>query len=90
MLAILKDLKEDHTVIIITHKAEIMKMADQVIVLKQGKIVAKGKNAEVFEKSALYRELRTKEYSEPSVNNDIIPLPNDTSGYINEPENLET
>ena len=90
VLAILKDLKEDHTVIIITHKAEIMKMADQVIVLKQGKIVAKGKNAEVFEKSALYRELRTKEYSEPSVNNDIIPLPNDTSGYINEPENLET
>lgn len=90
VLAILKDLKEDHTVIIITHKAEIMKMADQVIVLKQGKIVAKGKNAEVFEKSALYRELRTKEYSEPSVNSDIIPLPNDTSGYINEPENLET
>ena len=64
-----------------------MKMADQVIVLDRGKIAAKGKNAEVFEKSALYRELRTKEYSEPSVNSDIIPRPNDNGGYVTEPEN---
>ena len=87
VLAILKDLREDHTILIITHKAEIMKMADQVIVLDRGKIAAKGKNAEVFEKSALYRELRTKEYSEPSVNSDIIPRPNDNGGYVTEPEN---
>lgn len=80
ILDILKDLRDDHTIIIITHKAEFMKMADQVIVLDRGKIDAKGRNTEVFEKSALYRELRTSKFSEPSVNNDFIEKSTDDDG----------
>lgn len=80
ILDILKDLRDDHTIIIITHKAEFMKMADQVIVLDHGKINAKGRNTEVFEKSALYRELRTLKFSEPSVNNDFIEKSTDDDG----------
>ena len=80
ILEILKDLRDDHTIIIITHKAEFMKMADQVIVLDRGKIDAKGRNTEVFEKSALYRELRTSKFSEPSVNNDFVEKSTDDDG----------
>lgn len=39
---VLKDLKKDHTIIVITHKNEIMKLADKLIVLKNGKIIKKG------------------------------------------------
>lgn len=72
IINIFEDLKLDHTIIIITHKPEIMEIADQVIVLSKGKIVAKGKNTEVFEKSALYRELRTAIFARPSTNDDFI------------------
>ena len=91
ILNILKDLREDHTIIIITHKTQIMQLADQVIVLDRGKVAAKGKNTEVFEKSALYRELRTANYAEPSVNNDFVEKnTDDDGGYINDAENTET
>lgn len=43
ILNVLKDLKKDHTVIVITHKKELMKVADNLIILHNGKIVAKGK-----------------------------------------------
>ena len=93
IIEILKDLKEDHTVIIITHKAQIMQLADQVIVLDRGKVSAKGRNHEVFEKSALYRELMTANYAEPSVNNDFIIQKDDRGddgGYLNDAENTKT
>ncbi len=91
ILNILKDLRDDHTIIIITHKAEFMKLADQVVVLDRGKVNAKGRNAEVFEKSALYRELRTSKFSEPSVNNDFVEKSTDyDGGYINDSENTQT
>ena len=91
ILNILNDLREDHTIIIITHKAQIMQMADQVVVLDKGKVVAKGRNAEVFEKSALYRELRTANYAEPSVNNDFVEkTTDDDGGYVNDSENTKT
>ena len=43
ILNILNDLREDHTIIIITHKAQIMEMADQVIVVRPWKGCRKGK-----------------------------------------------
>ena len=93
VIEILKDLKEDHTIIIITHKAQIMQLADQVVVLDRGKVSAKGRNQEVFEKSALYRELMTANYAEPSVNNDfVIQKDNDgdDGGYINDADSSQT
>jgi ABC-type multidrug transport system fused ATPase/permease subunit len=92
VINILNDLREDHTIIIITHKASIMQMADQIVVLDHGKVVAKGRNAEVFEKSALYRELRTSNFAEPSVNNDFVEKTTDSldGGYINDAENTKT
>lgn len=90
VLDIINDLREDHTIIIITHKPEIMKMADQIVVLKNGKVEAQGRNKEVFEKSALYRELLTDNYSEPSVNNIEAPTKDgDDGGYVNDSENTK-
>ena len=70
IINILEDLKEDHTIIIITHKPEIMKIADKVVVLDAGKVVAKGKNREVFAKSSLYRKLRTATFAKPSIDDE--------------------
>ena len=91
VINILNDLREDHTIIIITHKASIMQMADQIVVLDHGKVSAKGRNAEVFEKSALYRELRTSNFAEPSVNNDFVEKTTDSDGgYVNTPDNTKS
>lgn len=67
---ILKDLKQDHTIIMITHKPEMMQLADRVIVIDNGKVIAKGLNEDVFNKSSLYRELRNRTFASIS-NNEI-------------------
>lgn len=64
---ILKDLKEDHTIILITHKPEMMEIADRVVVLDEGKVIAKGQNDVVYAKCALYRELRNRTFASISV-----------------------
>ena len=63
---LLKDLKEDHTIIIATHKPELMEIADRVVVLKDGKVAAKGTNKEVYKKSKLYQDLRQATFTGPS------------------------
>ena len=70
---ILKDLKQDHTIIMITHKPEMMEIADRVIVLDKGKVVAKGLNEDVYNKSDLYKELKNRTFASVSnVENEII------------------
>ncbi len=58
ILSVLLDLKTNHTILMVTHKPEMMEIADRVIVLSAGKVSCKGKNQEVYQKSSLYRELR--------------------------------
>lgn len=60
---ILMDLKTDHTIVMITHKPEMMSIADRVIVMEQGKVECKGTNKEVYKKSALYRELMSRTFA---------------------------
>ena len=70
---VLKDLKQDHTIIMITHKPEMMEIADRVIVLDKGKVVAKGLNEDVYNKSDLYKELKNRTFASVSnVENEII------------------
>ena len=68
---LLKDLKQDHTILVVTHKPEIMQIADKVIVLDNGKVKCKGENEEVYNKSSLYRELRNRTFASIS-NNDSL------------------
>lgn len=70
---ILKDLKQDHTIVMVTHKPEMMEIADRIIALDKGKAVAKGTNKEVYKKCALYRELRNRTFASISkMDDDII------------------
>lgn len=57
---VLKSLKQDHTIIIITHKKEIMNIADELILLDNGKIVEKGK----------YNNLSNSKYFKDLINNE--------------------
>lgn len=60
---ILLDLKTDHTIIMVTHKPEMMDIADRVIVMDKGKVVAKGLNKVVYEKCPLYKELKNRTFA---------------------------
>lgn len=64
---VLTDLKEDHTIIMITHKPEMMEIADRIIVIDKGKVVAKGKNEEVYKNCSLYQELRNRTFASISI-----------------------
>lgn len=55
---LIKNLKKDHTVIMITKKPELMNLADRIIVMSHGKIEAVGKPNSLAEKSKTYRELQ--------------------------------
>lgn len=57
---ILKDLKKDHTIIMITHKPELMKKADRIIVLHEGKIVGDGKHKDLLANNEHYRWLQAR------------------------------
>ncbi len=64
---ILCDLKEDHTIIMITHKPEMMQIADRIIVIDKGKVVAKGTNEDVYKKCSLYKELKNRTFASVSM-----------------------
>ena len=63
IMEVLDDLRVDHTILIVTHKKEIMKMADKIVVLKDGEIVGEGSHSKLMKSSAYYKDLQTKNYS---------------------------
>ncbi|MDE5539663.1 MAG: ABC transporter ATP-binding protein/permease, partial [Bacilli bacterium] len=54
---IFKDLKLDHTVIIVTHKKDVMKLADNIVVLNKGKIKGIGTHSELMQNNKYYQDL---------------------------------
>lgn len=58
VIKVLKDLKKDHTVIMITHKPKLMKIADEILVIDKGKLVGKGKHKELIENNKYYQLLQ--------------------------------
>lgn len=58
VMEILKDLKKDHTILMITHKPALMKMADKIYVVDNGKIVGKGTHKELMENNKYYQVLQ--------------------------------
>lgn len=56
---LVRDLSSDHTVIVATHKPEMMAAADRIIVMKEGRVSAQGTNSAVYKKSKLYQDLRS-------------------------------
>ena len=58
VMNILKDLKRDHTILMITHKPALMKMADDVIVINHGKLVGRGKHKDLLKNNKYYQMLQ--------------------------------
>jgi ATP-binding cassette subfamily B protein len=52
-------LKKDHTAVIITHRLGAVRLADRVLVLKEGRIVAIGTHDRLLDESQYYRRLWT-------------------------------
>jgi ATP-binding cassette subfamily B protein len=54
---IMQDLKKDHTVLVITHNPELMKISDDILVVNKGKIVGKGAHSVLIKKNKYYQVL---------------------------------
>ena len=64
---LIKRIKKNRTILMITKKPELMRAADRVIVLDHGKIIDKGTHEKLIERCALYRSLQA--IRSPSLNN---------------------
>lgn len=60
---IFEDLKQDHTIIFITHKKDVMQIADKIVVINKGKIVGQGTHDELMKDNDYYIDLQTHNYS---------------------------
>lgn len=58
IVSILKKLKKDHTILMITHKPELMKLADDIIVIDHGRLVGRGTHKELARKNKYYKLLQ--------------------------------
>ena len=58
IVRVLNKLKKNHTVMMITHKPELMRMADRIIVIDKGRIVGIGTHEELVKNNKIYRELQ--------------------------------
>lgn len=54
---LLKELKKDHTVIMITKKKELMKECDEILVLEEGRITARGTHQQLLKTSSEYQNI---------------------------------
>lgn len=60
IINILSDLKNDHTVIVITHKKELMKKADKLIIINKGRKVGEGIHTTLIKKNIYYKRLQNR------------------------------
>lgn len=57
---LLKELKKDHTIIMVTKKPELMKVADRIIVLGKGRVVGDGKHNDLIKTNITYQLLNAR------------------------------
>ena len=59
IINLLDDLKTDHTIIVITHNKDLMRRADKLIVLNNGKIECIDKHDELIKNNDIYKKLNS-------------------------------
>jgi len=63
----LGEVMEGRTTFVIAHRMSTISLADEVIVLDEGRIVARGAHEELVEESALYREIAQRGPPDPAL-----------------------
>ena len=58
IMKILKNLRKEHTVLLITHKPALMKLADEILVIDNGKLVGRGTHKELINNNKYYQALQ--------------------------------
>ena len=61
IINLLDDLKTDHTIIVITHNKDLMRRADKLVVLNNGKIECVGKDKDLIKRNKIYKQLITED-----------------------------
>jgi ATP-binding cassette subfamily B protein len=56
----LREVMRDRTTFIIAHRLSTIALADEIVVLDEGRVVARGAHSELLESSDLYREIAEK------------------------------
>jgi ATP-binding cassette subfamily B protein len=56
----LSEVMENRTTLVIAHRLSTIALADEVVVLEEGRIIARGSHDELLERSELYREIAEK------------------------------
>jgi ABC-type multidrug transport system fused ATPase/permease subunit len=56
----LREVMEGRTTFVIAHRLSTIALADEIVVLEEGEVAARGSHEELLEQSALYRELAEK------------------------------
>jgi ABC-type multidrug transport system fused ATPase/permease subunit len=56
----LSEVMRDRTTLVIAHRLSTIALADEIVVLEEGRVVARGTHAELLESSELYREIAEK------------------------------
>ena len=62
--ALIKDLSLDHTVILVTHDKDIMKISDKIVIIDEGNLVGVGTHAELINSNKYYTNLINSSYAQ--------------------------
>ena len=57
---LVEELKQDHTIIMITKKPDLMKIADRIVILSEGKINDVGTHQQLIKRNEIYQVLQSR------------------------------
>jgi ATP-binding cassette subfamily B protein len=63
----LREVMKERTTILISHRISTVQLADEIIVLEEGRIAEQGTHAELLEKGGLYYEIYERQLREEAV-----------------------
>ncbi|PZR80273.1 MAG: ABC transporter ATP-binding protein, partial [Candidatus Aeolococcus gillhamiae] len=76
----LRELMRDRTTLIVAHRLSTISLAERVVLLDRGAVVADGTHAELLETTPLYAEVLAQAEEPEAVEADVLATPSTSSG----------